>query len=218
MSCCTHCQESGDLFDDSKARTELQQYRRDGPPNESTRLLIDGLRTLDLEEKTLLDIGGGVGMIQHELLDEGLSASTMVEASRPYLAVAEKEARRRGNEDRASFRYGDFVDLAPELPAADLVTLDRVLCCYPHMKELVRASTEKASRWYGVVYPKRTWYLRWLKPLADLYFWMKDMDFRIYLHDGIERAVRDAGFRPFYQIETLVWKVELYERDDGPPG
>jgi magnesium-protoporphyrin O-methyltransferase len=212
MSCCPHCQESGDLFDETKARAELRQYRKDGPPNGSTRLLVDGLKTLDLQDKTLLDVGGGVGMIQHELLEAGLSASTMVEASPAYLEVAENEARRRGHEDRASFRYGDFVELAPELPKADLVTLDRVLCCYPHMEELVQASTAKATQWYAVTYPKPRWYLRWAKPLADLYCWAKGMEFRVYLHRGVDRAIREEGFRPFYEVGTFVWNVAFYER------
>lgn len=215
MDCCSHCEETGDLFDQKKARTELRQYRKDGPPNKSTRLLIDGLKSLDLESKTLLDVGGGVGMIQHELLDEGLSSSTMVEASPPYLDVAKNEARRRGHTDRSDFQYGNFVELAPELPEADLVTLDRVICCYPHMKELVEASTAKATQWYGVTYPKTSWYLRWAKPVSDLYCWMKDMDFRIYLHEGVDEAIRAEGFTPFYQVETIIWNVALYERESG---
>lgn len=35
------------------------------------------------------------------------------------------------------FRYGDFVSLAPDLETADLVTLDRVVCCYPELEPLV---------------------------------------------------------------------------------
>lgn len=218
MSCCTHCQETGDLFDRQKARTELRKYRKDGPPNKSTRLLIDGLKTLDLQDKNLLDVGGGVGMIQHELLDEGLSASTMVEASPAYLEVAENEARRRGREEQTTFRFGDFVDLAPDLPEADLVTLDRVICCYPHLKELVQASTAKAGRWYAVAYPKETWYNRVLGGIADVYCWARGMDFRLYMHTGVDEAIRAEGFVPFYEVSTIVWRVALYERTDESEG
>lgn len=215
MTCCQHCKESGDLFNEAKARSELRQYRKDGPPNKSTQLLIDGLRTLDLDDKRLLDVGGGVGMIQHELLKEGLSTATMVEASPAYLEVAEREAHRRGYEEQSAFEYGDFVDLAPDLPEADLVTLDRVICCYPHMHRLVQASTAKAARWYAVTYPKPRWYLRWTKPFADLYCWFKNMDFRIYLHRGVDEAIKNEGFHPFYQVETILWNVALYERSDA---
>lgn len=215
MSCCAHCQDSGEMFTPEKARDELRKYRKDGPPNKSTHLLIEGLRSLDLEDKRLLDVGGGVGMIQHELLREGLATSTMVEASTAYLEVAKKEARRRGYAEQSTFRYGDFVDLAPGLPEADLVTLDRVICCYPHMNELVQASTAKATCWYGVTYPKPGWYLQWAKPFFDLYCWFKDVDFRIYLHQGVDRTIQNEGFDPFYEVDTILWKVALYERTNA---
>lgn len=215
MTCCSHCEEAGDLFDRAKAKKELRQYRRKEPPNASTRLLVNALKTLDLQDKSLLDVGGGIGMIGCELLEEGLSDATLVEASPAYLEVAQNEARRRGYETHTAFRHGDFVELAPELPKADLVTLDRVICCYPHMNELVQASTAKATQWYAVSYPKEQWYNQVLGHLADAYFWIRGMDFRLYMHTGVEDAIRGEGFAPFYQVDTLLWRVELYERQNG---
>jgi hypothetical protein len=55
-----------------------------------------------------------------------------------------------------SFQYGDFVALAPALSAADVVTLDRVICCYDDMPALVGRSAALAERLYGVVYPRDT--------------------------------------------------------------
>lgn len=215
MNCCDHCQDAKDLFNEDTAMTELRKYRRNGPPNKCTRLLIEGLKTLDLTGKTLLDVGGGVGMIPCELLKAGISEATLVEASLPYLDVAEREARRRGLDDRFSFRHGDFVDVAPTLPTADLVTLDRVICCYPHMKRLVEASTSRAARWYGVTYPKERWYNRVISGVNGAYCWARDLAFRMYIHSGIEEAIRAEGFEPFYQTGTILWKVELYEREAG---
>ncbi|MFB6098267.1 MAG: class I SAM-dependent methyltransferase, partial [Salinibacter sp.] len=170
------CQETADLFDWEKAQTELRKYRKSGPPNKCTRLLIDGLKPLDLQDKTLLDVGGGIGMIPLELLEEGISDSVLVEASPAYLEVAEDEARRRGFENRTAFEHGDFVDLAPDLPDADLVTLDRVFCCYPHMEELARTSAAKATRWYAVTSPKERWYNKIISGMAGVYCWARDMD------------------------------------------
>ncbi|MFB6230461.1 MAG: class I SAM-dependent methyltransferase [Salinibacter sp.] len=215
MSCCAHCEDAGDLFNREKAQNELRKYRTSGPPNKSTRLLIDALKTLDLQGRTLLDIGGGVGMIPLELLGAGVSASTLVEASPAYLDVAEQEARRRGFENRTAYEYGDFVERAPDLPEADIVTLDRVFCCYPHLEELVEASTSKTARWYGVTYPKERWYNQVIGGLAGVYCWVRDMDFRMYIHTGVEEVIRANGFVPFYQVNTILWRVELYEREDG---
>lgn len=217
MTCCNHCKDAGDLlFDRKRAESDLQTYRQKGPSNKSTRLLLDGLSDLDLHDATLLDVGGGIGVIQHELLEKGVANSMLVEASPAYLEVAEDEARRRGHENRTAYRYGDFVELAPDIPHADLVTLDRVICCYPHMERLVRASTEKANRWYGVVYPKERWYTRLGERVANLYFRIRRMDFRTYVHSGVDEAIRSAGFTPFYQNETILWRVALYERKTSP--
>lgn len=215
MTCCNHCKDASEFFDSKKAEKELQKYRKKGPPNKSTRLLLDCLRGLDLQDKTLLDVGGGVGMIQHELLEEGIADAMMVEASPAYLEVAEREAQRRGYGERTSYRYGDFVELAPELPEADLVTLDRVICCYPHMRRLVRASTEKAKRWYGVVYPKERWYNQLGERIANLYFRVRSTDFRIYMHSAVDEAIRGEGFTPLYQVDTILWQVALYERENA---
>lgn len=215
MSCCDHCKETGELFDHTKAKSELRSYRKKGPPTKSTRLLIDALKTLALRDKTLLDIGGGVGMIPFELLDAGVSEATLVEASPAYLETAEKEARRREYGGQMSFKYGDFVERASELPNADLVTLDRVFCCYPHLQRLVEASTAKASRWYGVVYPKEAWYNQVIGGVADVYCWARGMDFRLYIHSGVDDAIREKGFVPFYRINTVLWRVALYEREEA---
>lgn len=215
MTCCNHCQETGELFDRKRAEKQLREYRKDGPPQKSTRLLIDALKSLDIQEKTLLDVGGGVGMIQHELLPEGVTHSTLVEASPAYLETAQHETRRRGYADRTSFQYGDFVELAPDLSAADIVTLDRVFCCYPHLERLVEASAGKAMRWYGVVYPHDRWYTRTFGVVGNIYFRVRGMDFRLHIHAGVDEAIRAQGFTPFYEVETILWKVALYEREDA---
>ena len=114
----------------------------------------------DYRGATLLDIGGGVGVAQLDLLSAGLRSATDVDASSAYLDVAREEAQRRGYSERVSYRHGDLVALAPEIEPADIVTLDRVICCYHDMPALVRASAAKARRLYGLVYPHDAWWTR----------------------------------------------------------
>ncbi|MGZ8690915.1 MAG: class I SAM-dependent methyltransferase, partial [Aeromicrobium sp.] len=45
---------------------------------------------------TVLDIGGGVGAVHHELLHSGAATAVDVDASRAYIAVAREEAERQG--------------------------------------------------------------------------------------------------------------------------
>ena len=44
--------------------------------------------------------------------------------------------------------------MSDEIEAADVVTLDRVICCYPDMEALVGRSAERALRLYGLVHPR----------------------------------------------------------------
>ena len=69
-----------------------------------------------MEGATFLDIGGGIGAIQHELIDAGVSHATNVDASAPYLDAAREESERRGYAGRVTYLHGDFVELAGSVP------------------------------------------------------------------------------------------------------
>jgi magnesium-protoporphyrin O-methyltransferase len=107
--------------------------------------LIDALKTEGIEGATLLDIGGGIGAIQHELLAAGAAHATSVDASNPYLETAREESIRRGLGDRVTYRHGDFVELAESIPPADIVTLDRVINVYPDWERLTQLSAARAN-------------------------------------------------------------------------
>ena len=147
---CGQCEGIGTMFGAATAEHELKRYRKRGPHG-TTRMLLDALRTEGVQGAEVLDIGGGVGAIGHELLDAGTRSVTAVEASPVFLAVAQREAERQGHRDRIAFVQGDFVELAAQIPSAQVVTLDRVICCYDEMEALVSASAERAERLYGVV-------------------------------------------------------------------
>ncbi|MFX0124263.1 MAG: class I SAM-dependent methyltransferase [Candidatus Hodarchaeota archaeon] len=111
---------------------ELNNYHKKGS-RRSTRYLIDYLIIKGIEDRTLLDIGGGVGTIQHELLKNNLASVIRVEASSAYSEVSKDEPNLQGHADRIHFFYGDFVDLSADIPVTDVETLDRVICSYPNM-------------------------------------------------------------------------------------
>jgi SAM-dependent methyltransferase len=163
---------------------------------------------------TVLDIGGGVGAIQHLLLEEGAASTVDVDVSAAYASAAREEGGRRGNEERMSFLVGDAVALAPTLPTAGVVTLDRVICCYPDMPRLVEASTGRASRLYGVVYPRSSSPFRLAGRLANLFLRLRGSDFRVHIHptESVDEEIRKRGFVPVYASAGLVWQVFLYAR------
>lgn len=212
MNCC-QIQGLEDLFNEKLVSTELEQYRVKGP-QKTTRLLVEALKEQGVQGLDLLDIGGGVGAIQHQLVAAGVRQATDVDASQSYIDAARAEAERRGLAGRVRFEHGNFVDIAPSLPAADIVTLDRVVCCYPDMEDLVKLSLEKANRLYGLVYPRDTWWARLGVKLLNLFFRLRKSPYRSYVHPSreVEALVRGRGFtRQFYR-QTLVWQVVVYGR------
>jgi len=210
-SCCKPDYDA--QFDAKHARQDLLTLRRDGPDG-STRRLIDALRREGVEGATLLDIGGGVGAIQLELLAAGAVSSLDVDASAAFLAVAEEEADARGFGDRVAYRYGDFVELADSVEPADIVTLDRVLCCYPDVRALVSGSVGRAKRLYGLVYPVDRWWTRLVGRTGNLLFRLLRNDFRLHVHSPalVEQLVGEAGFERRYQHAGWVWQTVVYAR------
>jgi ubiquinone/menaquinone biosynthesis C-methylase UbiE len=134
-----HCEAADRHFDTARAEQELAQYRRRGPRGTARRLL-HLLRKGGVRPETLLDIGAGVGVVHHELLADGVATAVHVEASSAYLQAARSESVRRGQAERVEFVHGDFVALAPGIASADLVTLDRVICCYDALEPLLAES------------------------------------------------------------------------------
>jgi ubiquinone/menaquinone biosynthesis C-methylase UbiE len=69
----------------------------------------------------LLDIGGGTGVILHEMLDGSAMAATFVEIASANLRVAREEAEKRGYGGRVRFMQGDFVSLSGNISSGGSV-------------------------------------------------------------------------------------------------
>lgn len=215
MNCCNHCRDAGKFFNDRTARKELRRYKKKGP-NKSTRLLLDELRKHDLPGKSLLDIGGGIGAISFELFEEGIDRAIHIDASKAYLEVTKAEAKRRKLSDRINHLFGDFTERSNEIEPCDIVTLDRVICCYPDMEKLVRHSAEKAMQYYGAVFPRNKWFVGWGTRAVNLYFKLRGSDFRTYPHppEKIDLSLQNNGFHKISQNNTFLWDVVIYKRKD----
>jgi 2-polyprenyl-3-methyl-5-hydroxy-6-metoxy-1,4-benzoquinol methylase len=212
MTCCSHeCFES--TFNERHAAKQLKNYRRRGP-EATTRLLVDALRAEGVRDASLLDVGAGIGIVHHELLADGARSAVHVDASRPQMRAAREEAARRGHAERVTFVDGDFTQLADGIDDADIVTLDRVICCYPDVERLVAASASKAKRLYGAVFPRERWAVKAMSALGNLMWRIRGNPFRSYIHSttAIDAAVRRQGLTLRSAVDTLVWRVAVYAR------
>ena len=213
MVTCCQCNGIESEFDARLANRELRRFRRRGP-RRSTRLLIDSLRWALSPGATLLDVGGGIGAIHHVLLDEGAARAIHVDGSSAYIAAARNEARNRGHAERVEFVHGDFVTLAAGLPDADVVTLDRVICCYPDMPALVGAAARKAGRAFGAVYPPDVWWIRLGVRGINTLMWLRRSEFRAFVHSpkSIEAVLKEHGLDRVTRQRTFGWEIATFAR------
>lgn len=210
---CSRCRSIEAKFDEATARKDLRRWHRKGPLR-TTELLLDAITREGVEGATFLDVGGGVGAISHHLMARGARRGVHADASAAYLAASRSEAEARGHAERMRYLEGDFVELASEVEPADLVTLDRVICCYPDMPALVDASASRARRLYGLVLPRVTWYTRLAFRVINLAQALLRDPFRVFLHDteAVEARVRSHGFEKRHESRTFVWRVQVYAR------
>lgn len=218
MSCGAHCRATDAKFGGTKAAADLRRYRRRGPDDTTARILAL-LRESPLQNVTLLDVGGGIGVLAHELLGGEARSAVLVDASTAYLAAANAEAATRGHADRFSVRHGDFVDIAGDLDDADVVTLDRVVCCYPDYRALLAAAAAKSRRLLALSYPRDRWHVRLVIAVENLARRLARNAFRTFVHPPHEmhRVLETAGYRPVREHTGFVWRVMLFERVDGSP-
>jgi magnesium-protoporphyrin O-methyltransferase len=214
MDCCSPGDSAFDRqFDARHAAGKLRAYREKGPVD-LTRALIEALAAGGIDGYTVLDIGGGVGAIHHELLRSGAAAAVDVDASRAYIAVAHEEAERQGHADRIHYLAGDFVALADGLTPADLVALDRVICCYADMAALVGRSATLARRRYGLVYLRDSWLGRVGVAFENAWLRLSRSSFRTYVHRTaeVDAILAAHGLVKRLDRRTLIWQLALYER------
>ena len=121
---------------------------------------------------------------------------------------------RRGNSERVRFIHADFTDVASDLPQADIVTLDRVVCCYPDFRGLLKAAASQSRRALALTYPRETWYLRIGLHVINFFQRLTRDPFRVFLHPvaEVESLLKREGFVKTSMRRLFVWEMALYQR------
>jgi len=213
MVCCTGYCAAEAQFNHKVAKRDLRRYRRRGA-DATTRLLLTELRRRPLEGRHLLDVGGGIGVISGELSDARVASAVTVEASPAYLEVAQREVGPKYGSRPTQFVLGDFAVIAGTLPDADVVTLDRVVCCYPDPEALLGAAAAKTRQVLAFTYPRDRWYVRTMFAFGNFWLRLTGKKFRAFVHGPEQMAavLEAAGLVRATQRKTLVWMLDLYQR------
>lgn len=204
---------SVNTFSRREAEADLRRYRASGIDG-ATKALVEAIKAQGIAGASLLDVGGGIGAIQLELLDAGLASARSVDATEAYVEVARAEAARRGYADRTEHLLGTLGELGDAVPPADIVTLDKVVCCDPDVAALLSAVGEHARRVVGLVYPRVTWWNRLAARIFSAWSRITRDRTRWHLHPTaqVDGLLRDAGFIRHDVTTTFVWQVALYVR------
>jgi len=210
---CNCCEITNNIFDEKSAKADIKGYHKRGPAKQ-TKLILDAVRSLNLKDVALLDIGGGVGTIHHELLKDVAREATHVDASSAYLKEAKDESEKQGNSERVKFIHADFTDVAAKLPQADIVTLDRVVCCYPNFRLLLKNASEKSRKAIAMTYPREMWYVRIMMGFINFMQKLRKDPFRVFIHpiQEIDGLLSSQGFKRISENKSFVWEMALYQK------
>ena len=200
------------LFNGKYASREARRYRTRGL-NGSSRALVR--LAGDVRGASVLDVGGGVGAIELELLAVGAERATSVELSGGYEEAAAALVAERGLADRVERHVADFVADADTIEAHDVVVMHRVICCYPDVDALVGTAASHAKRRLLVTYPQERPWIRAGLRMMNLWLRLTRCGFRSYAHPvaRIVGAAETQGLRLEHREQHgLLWESAAFAR------
>jgi magnesium-protoporphyrin O-methyltransferase len=212
MSCCNPrgCDE---FFSSRFARRAARRYRKRGL-DETARRMVEFLEARGIEGASVLEVGGGVGEIQVELLERGAARTLNLELSPAYDEEAKALLRERGLEGRAERRLHDIAVEPAGVELADVVVLNRVVCCYPDYERLLTAAAQHARRLLVFSYPRRNAVSRLVVRVQNVVFALLRREFRTFTHPPARMlaVLERRGLRASFAHRGLVWQVAGLER------
>ena len=212
MGCC-NARGCDRLFNEKFARRMAKRYRKRGL-DKTARRMVEFLARAGLEGATVLEVGGGVGEIQIELLERGAARAVNLELSPGYDDEAYRLLEEHCLADRAERRLHDIAVEPEGIEPADVVVLHRVVCCYPDYERLLGAVAEHARQAVVFSYPPgnvlwRTWVAG-----ANLAMRLLRREYRAFVHPprAMLSVLEQRGFRATFARHSLVWQVAGLER------
>jgi magnesium-protoporphyrin O-methyltransferase len=195
------------------ARRAAERYRSRGV-GQTERRMLSFLSERGIDGATVLEIGGGVGEVQLELLKLGAARTVNLELSPAYDREAASLAGETGFEGRMERRLLDIAANPEDVEAADVVILNRVVCCYPDYARLLGSAADHARRLLIFSYPPRNAVSRLMLGAENLRFRLQRKEFRTFAHPPARmlEVVEGRGLGQAYAHRPLVWQIAGFER------
>jgi magnesium-protoporphyrin O-methyltransferase len=211
--CCSVPRGYETLFGERSARRDAKRYRRKGL-DDTAKVMIDFLRERGLEGRTVLEIGGGVGAIEAEVLRAGADRAVNVELSPYYEETARALWRETGVADRADYVVADVAVDGADVVSADAVVMHRVVCCYPDYDALVGAAADRSRRYLVMSFPRERLLSRAFVGAINFVARLLRWEHRSFVHPVAEivAAAERRGLSRASESDGLIWRVAALER------
>jgi hypothetical protein len=201
------------MFKPRVARRSLKRYRKQGL-DDLERRMVAAASGDGVENARVLEIGGGIGTLQAELLGRGAEQGEVVELVSAWEPYARELARERGIEDRTTFRIADVLESPESVEAADIVLLNRVVCCSPDGIALAAQAAQLARRTLVFSFPRDVVWVRAGLALVNAGLRVTRRPFRVFVHPPAElvRASEGAGLSLVESGQGALWAFAALRR------
>ncbi len=201
------------IFSENTARADAKRYRRKGL-DPTSRRIVELIKQHGVEGRTVLEVGGGIGAIQIELLRAGAARAVSIELTPTYEEVATGLLKEAGLEARVERSVMDFAEANDAAPTADIVIMNRVICCYPDMPTLAGAAADHTAEMLVMSYPRETWWTRTGLWGGNLALRLARREFQVFLHPPrmILAASERHGLRTVFDSPGAFWTVAALRR------
>jgi hypothetical protein len=201
------------MFTARFARRTANRYRKRGL-DKTARRMVELVAQNGLDGATVLEVGGGVGDIQVELLKRGAARTTNLELSPAYEAEAQRLLADAGLTGRADRRILDIAASPAEVEPADVVVLHRVVCCYPDYAKLLGAVADHARRQVVFSHLPRNAVARAIIGMQNLFCRLSGSEFRVFAHPpaAMLRVFSEHGLQPAKVGSARLWQIAAATR------
>jgi magnesium-protoporphyrin O-methyltransferase len=201
------------MFKARTARRDLKRHRKHGL-GALERRMTGSISADDLGGARVLEIGGGIGAIQAELLAAGASRGEIIELVAAYEPYAHELARDKGVASRSVFRVTDVLGQPGAVEPATIVVLNRVVCCSPEGVRLAGAAARLTERVLLVSFPRARWFVRALARVINGTQQLIGRSFRVFIHQkaALYAAVQAEGLQPSGTGRNLAWEFAMFRR------
>jgi hypothetical protein len=211
-SCC-RAQVCEEIFKPKTARRQLKRYRKKGP-DPLERKMLASIPPDELDGARVLEIGGGIGAMQAELLSAGARQGEVVELVSAYEPYARELAREKGIETRSIFRVADILQHPESVAPAHIVILNRVVCCSPDGVRLTGEAARHAQRTLVLSFPRDRFLVRLFVRVVNGTLRLMGRSFRSFVHQkaSLYASAENEGFRVGETGRRFVWEYAMLRR------